>query len=87
MNTKISAGEVIVLTTGEYSSFKIAAYMVAHIDFDMAQAVGEFRAQWTGDEDQDQDSAFMAWLVTTERMVPVAHREMHISSYGELDEF
>lgn len=87
-NTKLSAGEVIVLTNGEYSSFGIAGYIVSRIDFDLQEAIDLFNQQLTEAERDDIDdphTKFIAWLVSTERVVPVEHREIHIGNYDELE--
>jgi hypothetical protein len=85
-NRKISAGEVIVLTSGEYSDYGITGYIVSLIDFDMGEAVDTFKQSISSDDyDYDTHSKFIAWLVATEKVVPVEHREIHIGSYGRLE--
>lgn len=83
-NEKISAGEVIVLTQGEYSDFGIKGYIVATVDFNIKEAIEEFNP--TLDEDDwDKHTKFLAWLIHTEKAVPVKHREIHIGSYSVLE--
>ncbi|MFA4826483.1 MAG: hypothetical protein WC593_15135 [Methanoregula sp.] len=83
-NTEISAGEVIVLTKGEYSDYGINGYIVSLIDFDMQDAIDVFNKLQLKGDDWDIHTKFVAWLVSTERCVPVEHREIHIGSYGDL---
>jgi hypothetical protein len=88
-NTEISAGEIIVLTSGEYSDYGIVGYIVAKINFDIKEAIDLFK-QETKDYSEcgyinDAHNRFIAWLVITERAVPVEYRELHIGSYCELE--
>jgi hypothetical protein len=84
-NTKISAGEVVVITRGEHSYYRIEGYVVAKTDFDMQSAIDVFKSQSQRDDDDDQYAKFIAWLVINEKAVPVEHREIHIGSYGSLE--
>ena len=84
-NTKISAGEVIVLTQGSYSDYGIIGYFVARVDFDLAKALAECFPRVKDRKDFDAREKFLAWLVTTEKLVPVSHREIYIGEYGGVD--
>ena len=84
-NTKISAGEVIVLTHGSYSDYGIIGYFVARVDFDLAEALAECFPNVKDREEYGSQKIFLAWLVTTEKLVPVSHREIYIGEYGGVD--
>ncbi len=82
-NTEVAAGEVIVLTQGEYSDYGIEGYLVACIELDLSKCIIDFKIQDNGDK-WDQHENFVAWLITTEKAIPVKHREIHIGSYDYL---
>lgn len=75
---------MIVLTTGEYSDYGIEGYIVARVDFDIRDAAETFLEQENEENKWDCHSRFIAWLISTEKAVPVEHREIHISDYGNL---
>ena len=80
-NLKISKGEVVVLTEGEYSDYGICGYFVAIKDFDMAE-----QAQLFVKESKLSVSDFQAFLIGKELTIPVAHREIHLGNYSKFDD-
>ncbi len=79
-NLKFNAGEVIVLTIGEYSDFGISGFLVSIKPFDMAECAQEFAK---GKERYSTSiSDLITWLVVNEYAIPVTYRETHLGGYS-----
>ena len=86
---KIIKGTLLTLETGEYSDYTFHGPFTVLREFDQAEAVEVFRAQWvapnewTDEPDADQ---FMGWL-TQERYIEPAENvfSWRIGSYGRLE--
>jgi len=82
-NLLVKKGEVIVFTKGEYSDFGIDGYVVAIADINLKECAHKFVKipnEW------EKTFGFVEYLIGCELVIPVAHREIHIGSYGEFDD-
>jgi hypothetical protein len=97
---EIKKGQLIAITSGEYSDYCLRDHMRALVDFDSTAKIQEFKD--TGDylavpswgkpgaapEIYGADDRFIAWAVKQgliEPLEPDAVVEWHIGSYGRLE--
>ncbi len=87
-NLKFKAGEVVVLTSGQYSDYGLTGFVVAIADFDMSDEAILYaldsRSKYDdyGFDKFDYDE-FVAWLIKKELVIPVKYREIHLGSYDD----
>lgn len=74
-------GHVIVFTEGEYSDYRLSGFIVAAEDIDIIALSKEF----TSSRKDYNISDFPSWLISKGYGLPIAYREIHIGSYGELE--
>jgi hypothetical protein len=86
-NLKVTRGEVIVLTQGEYSDFGIDSFAVALQDFDMGGQAREYAKETGKDSYQNGTWAnvFIPWMVIKQLIMPVEYREIYIGTYGTFE--
>jgi len=88
---KFQRGTVLVLSTGEYSDYRVDAILVTLTDCDLrglAQAyheecMGVIAAAGNADWDRPQPQDFPSWLVAKGHAMPVDHNEIYLGAYGE----
>ena len=78
--TSVKAGDIVLVTSGEYSDFGIIALCRAAVGFDAKELVSTFRAE-KGDLCFDND-AFGDWLIKTGRLEKVSFRELYVGAYN-----
>lgn len=83
-NLKVTKGEVIVFTEGQYSDFGLDAFLVFIKDCNLAEKAQHYfnGKDRYGDEDM---SNFSALLIADEYAVPVRYRELHLGSYSDFN--
>lgn len=86
----IAAGTILVIETGEYSSYTFHGPFRVVRDFDQAEAVAAHRAQHRPTEDDVYDhptpETFLGWLNKEGMIEPIdGVVSWHVGSYGELD--
>ena len=93
---KIKAGQIICITTGEYSDYGIRDHLRAIRGFDSSELIEDFKgtefyraADYEGDDADEygSDSRFLAWLIRQGIVEPLDANEvveLHIGSYGRL---
>ena len=75
----VRAGDLVLVTSGEYSDFGVIALCRAVIDFDAKALVPVFRE---GREDDSYDnSEFGDWLIKSGRLEKVSFRELYVGAY------
>jgi len=80
-NLIVSMGEIINLTTGEYSDFGYVGNFVFIKKCDLALLAQEYckeKNKWDADM-----NAFGTWLVSQQYCVPVDNRDIHLGEYSE----
>lgn len=82
-NLKINKGEVIVLTTGEYSSYGIDGFIIALKDFDMALEAQNY----TANQVSKYPYGFVAYLIIQQLAMPVQYREIDLGNSKFNQEF
>lgn len=84
---KYTKGSVIVFTTGEYSDYRVTAFLVAIQDLDLPALAQQMTAgKYRGDDDADVND-FAGWLIANGHAMPVDHSLVHLGDYGWGDEF
>ena len=89
---KINKGQIVAITSGEYSDYCLQEHWLAGRDFDVEQELARFKK--TGpyrlppDSDlEGSDDRFIAWAVREELLVPLEDNavvELWIGAYGRL---
>lgn len=96
---KITKGQIIAITTGEYSDYCLRDHVRALRDFDAADEATRFKKEgdykvspeWSFDGEPDaygSDDRFLAWAIRQQLIEPLQPGqvvELHISDYGRLD--
>lgn len=81
-NIKFKAGEVVVLTSGQYSDYGLSGFIVAIADFDMSEEAISYALNSRATKTPDYDE-FIAMLIKKELVIPVKYREVHLGNYGD----
>jgi hypothetical protein len=81
-NLIVSKGEIIVLTSGEYSEYGIEGFAVALEDFDMGEKAREYDKETGPHQYYSQLNGFIPWLITKQLVKPEEYREIHLGSSG-----
>lgn len=85
----ISAGDLVVFSSGEYSSYSYMAVTRCEIDFthedllkalEASEAYEETRGRYSGFD----EAKFVAYLTTKGPFKALTCRELHLGDYGEL---
>lgn len=83
---------LILLTSGEYSDYSVMATVRPLKSFNMGDAVEAFKAQWKPDPgsawrpSEPGPSELLAWLNREGYVEDAETEEIHLGSYGELNE-
>lgn len=87
----IQAGQLVLLSSGEYSDYGVLAIAKSLKDFDTNEETINFLEELKihSGHDHDIEFRFMAWLHKKGFIEDVPYREVHLGSYGriEIDEF
>ena len=91
---KINKGQIVAITSGEYSDYCLQGHWLAGRDFDVEQELARFKKTefyrpppehyFDGSDDR-----FIAWAVREELLVPLENNavvELWIGAYGRLRE-
>jgi hypothetical protein len=86
-------GSIMVMTTGEYSDFRVCGFLVAVQDCDLpalaqafhAERMAELEAEGNADWDTPDPNDFPSWLVAKGHAMPVDAHEIHLGGYGEFE--
>ncbi|WP_186211266.1 hypothetical protein [Burkholderia gladioli] len=85
---KVTKGQIIAFTNGEYSDHCLRGHMRALEDFETSDKVAAYKTtpESSSANCWEREDAFMAWLVKTGAVEPIDNEvlEWHIGSYGEL---
>ncbi len=90
-NVELKAGELIVFSSGEYSSYGYDGHFVALRDVsndEMLELVSALKAEESSDPDELYGHArdsFIARAIQQGWLLSVNCREIHYGSYGELN--
>lgn len=87
--TTFKVGELLVLTSGEYSDSRWHGPFRVAKDIDQHEAVDAFNEHWRTTAPSDREEwerpgtdEFMAWLATTGHIEDVPSREWFLGSYS-----
>lgn len=85
---KVSKGEILMVTTGEYSDYGVQSLVVALADFDINELREEYLSEFP--DQTERYSAdfykFNNWLVNEKKIVEeVKHREWHLGDYSSFE--
>lgn len=88
-NTKVSAGEIVHFTSGEYSCYGIEGSFVFCKNCDLEELLIDFAKEKKEEviaEEYYEEAieAFLAWLVINGWAVGFNTREVHLGAYGRL---
>ena len=72
-------GQVIVFTTGCYSDYSLAGFVVAIEDIDLSAKRDEFLDG--GEPTWDSADEFVSWLIAKGLAMPVEHSLVHLGDY------
>ena len=72
-------GEIIVITRGEYSDYRLKDVVRAERDFTLRDVVESFEKVYPNHEDYTE--AFMPWLIFMGYVSEVEWREFHTGEY------
>lgn len=78
-------GSVLTFTTGEYSDFRVAAYLVTVCDCDLPALAREYVGTYAPENEWDEPrlDGFASWLIAKGHAMPVATSEVHLGAYGD----
>jgi len=81
---KIKKGELIVLTSGEYSDFIVETVCIAVDDLDLNKLEIEFLETHTK-EGCNHEEDFIKWIVVDKRLVvELPYKEVNVGTYGDV---
>lgn len=83
----IKAGQIVVVTDGEYSDYCLRGAIRALRDFDVKEAESEFLRQLDTNEDHLRlGEMWLAWLIRRGFVEPADSEivELYVGSYGQL---
>lgn len=83
----VKAGEILLVTQGQYSDYSCTAIMRAERDFDIAEVKALYLAEFPeqAEEYNAEHEQFVGWLSSCGYATDVPHRELHAGSYGNLE--
>lgn len=81
-STPIRAGDLVVLSSGQYSDYGIYTMLKALKGFDPAEIARTINKD---EDDWDGEERLLAYLLELELVVEVPYRELHVGNYGQLD--
>lgn len=86
---KISKGQIVAITTGEYSDYCLRDHMRALQDFETGEEMTRFKCETDGKYPSEQ-AGFLAWTIREGILEPIESSEVvefHIGNYGGLSDF
>jgi hypothetical protein len=86
MNGDVKAGELFLLSTGEYSDYTVNALVKVLIDFDAAKAIKNYQIESPIDEDRSYSDGldkFIAYLLSHGYVEQIEYREFYLGAYDE----
>lgn len=84
---QIEAGEIIALSSGEYSDYRIGAFskVLKPINEEVWQLMGEScRGNYQWDKEYFEEGKAVPWLVANGYIEEIAYTELHLGDYGRL---
>lgn len=83
MMTPVKAGELLTLSSGEYSDYHVLTVARALDNFDPTKVARQFELE--AGEDVDPHYGFIAMLVEQGLIEELNYREVHVGCYDRLD--
>jgi hypothetical protein len=82
--TKLTKGETITISTGEYSDYYVRGVFRVTADFEPQEMIDAYLAEHPDQREpySAEITEFLVWLATKNILEPVESREWHLSSYG-----
>ena len=84
---KILKGQLILISTGEYSDYGILDTFQVLRDFDTKEVIGYYFTKYPLQSEQYEfdDDIFILWLISEQLVVELETVEWKISSYSTVD--
>lgn len=77
---KITKGQIVAITTGEYSDYCLDDHMRASKDFDTAEEIARFKQECNHRGEEAGQRPFLAWAIREFLMEPTERDEVRESS-------
>ncbi len=84
-NLKVSRGEIITFTSGEYSDFGVCGYLVFTQDVDLAKFAQKHFSGKPQYGDHSSAKGLPSYLVAEGLAMPVDKRDIHIGCYEDFN--
>lgn len=87
-NYEIGMGEIVSLSSGEYSDYCVNGTFISQKSFNLSSAKDTFKVFVNENKKDfcysDIQEQFLTWLVANEYLMPLDTREIHLGTYGEI---
>ena len=83
-NTKVTRGEIVLFSSGEYSDYSYVGQVIFTKDCDLKVVKDVYKEHCKKTKETTDSGGFVTFLCALEFCLPLQCKEVHLGSYGEL---